>query len=75
MENGKTLGKWLLANWERILFVLVGLAFLGTCFYLIYLEKVTEAAVVFGLGFLSFIYARVQTRSEPECHSGGETYG
>ena len=59
MENGKTFVKWFLANWERVLFVIVGLAFLGTCLYLIYLEKVTEAAVVFSLGFLSFIYANV----------------
>lgn len=59
MENVKTFVKWLLYNWERVLFAIVGLAFLGTCFYLIYLEKVTEATAVFGLGFLSFIYANV----------------
>ena len=41
------------------LFVVVGLTFLGMCFYLLYAEKVAEAAVVFGLGFLSFIYANV----------------
>lgn len=59
MEIAKSIGKWLFANWERVLFVLVGLAFLGSCFYLIYIQKVTEAAVVFGLGFLSFLYANV----------------
>lgn len=59
MENGKTFAKWLLANWERVLFIIVGLAFFGTCFYLINLEQVTEAVAVFGLGFLSFIYANV----------------
>lgn len=59
METAKSIGKWFFANWERVLFVLVGLAFLGSCFYLIYTEKVTEAAVVFGLGFLSFLYANV----------------
>lgn len=59
MENGKTFAKWLSANWERVLFVIVGLAFLSICFDLISLGKVTEAAVVFGLGFLSFMYANV----------------
>lgn len=59
MKNFTAVGKWLLANWERVLFVVVGLAFLGSSFYLIYFEKVTEAAAVFGLGFLSFIYANV----------------
>ncbi|WP_051442621.1 hypothetical protein [Mesorhizobium sp. WSM3626] len=59
MEITKSFGKWFLVNWERVLFVVVGLAFLSTCFYLIFAEKVTEAAVVFGLGFLSFIYANV----------------
>ena len=39
--------------------MVVGLTFLGMCFYLLYAEKVAEAAVVFGLGFLSFIYANV----------------
>jgi hypothetical protein len=55
----KTFGKWFVTNWERILFVIVGLALLGTSLTLIYQEKVTEAAAVFGLGFLSFIYANV----------------
>lgn len=59
METAKSIGKWFVANWERVLFALVGLAFLGSCFYLIYIGKITEAAVVFGLGFLSFIYANV----------------
>jgi hypothetical protein len=55
----KTFAKWFIANWERVLFVIVGLALLGGSLKLIYIEKVTEAAVVFGLGFLSFIYANV----------------
>ena len=59
MEIAKTLGKWFVANWERVLFAVVGLVFLGTCFYLIYNDKITEAAVVYGLAFLSFIYANV----------------
>jgi hypothetical protein len=52
-------GKWLSANWERMLFVVVGLIFFGQCFYLVYGGKITEAAVIFGLGFLSFIYANI----------------
>ncbi|ESZ21281.1 hypothetical protein [Mesorhizobium sp. L48C026A00] len=59
METAKTFGKWLSVNWERVLFVIVGLILLGTSIYLVYADKVTEAAVVFGLGFLSFIYANV----------------
>jgi hypothetical protein len=59
MEIAMRFGKWFSANWERMLFVAVGLAFLGTCFYLLYAQKVTEAAAVFGLGFLSFMYANV----------------
>ncbi|CUX49089.1 hypothetical protein [Agrobacterium deltaense] len=59
MENGGSFRKWFSANWERVLFVIVGLAFLCICFYMLYLQKVTEAAAVFGLGFLSFLYANV----------------
>ncbi len=59
MEDGTGFWQRLFTNWERVLFVAIGLAFLGACFHLIYLEKVTEAAAVFGLGFLSFIYANV----------------
>ncbi|MEQ1938051.1 hypothetical protein ABMA46_07345 [Mesorhizobium sp. CN5-321] len=55
----KTFGKWFVANWERVLFVIVGLALLGGSLTMIYQQKVTEAAAVFGLGFLSFIYANV----------------
>lgn len=59
MKHLRKSATWLAANWERMLFVIAGLAFLGTCFYFLYTEKVTEAALVFGLGFLSFIYANV----------------
>jgi hypothetical protein len=59
METAKRLGRWFSANWERMLFVIVGLGFFGACFYLLYAQKVTDAAVLFGLGFLSFIYANV----------------
>ncbi|MER9062723.1 hypothetical protein [Mesorhizobium sp. M0698] len=59
METAKTFGKWLSVNWERGLFVIAGLTLLGSSIYLVYTDKVTQAAVVFGLGFLSFIYANV----------------
>lgn len=55
----KSSGKWFVTNWERVLFVIVGLVLLGASLTLIYQEKVTEAAAVFGLGFLSFLYANV----------------
>lgn len=50
---------WLSANWERILFAIVGLVLLSLCFLSIIRDKVTEAAVLFGLAFISFIYANV----------------
>ncbi len=59
MGTLETFAKWFVANWERVLFAIVGLVLLGGSLKLIYVEKVTEAAVVFGLGFLSFIYANV----------------
>lgn len=59
MTEIKIFGRWLIANWERVLFVIVGLSLFGACFHLVYAEKVTEAAAVFGLGFLSFIYSNV----------------
>jgi hypothetical protein len=51
--------KWLFSNWERVLFALVGLIFIAACIDLIIVEKITEAAILFGLGLLSFIYANV----------------
>jgi hypothetical protein len=59
METTQRLRKWASANWERVLFIVVGLTFIGASFRLIYVEKITEAVGVFGLGFLSFIYANV----------------
>lgn len=52
-------GLWLLRNWERIIFSITGLILIGCSFHLIYNDKITNAAVVFGLGFLSFIYANL----------------
>jgi len=59
MRKLKAFGEWFILNWERVLFVLVGLILLGGSLTLVYHEKVADAAVVFGLGFLSFIYANV----------------
>jgi hypothetical protein len=50
---------WLISNWERVLFAIVGLIFLAASIGLIVDEKITEAAVLFGLGLLSFIYANL----------------
>ncbi|KKB10415.1 hypothetical protein VE26_09895 [Devosia chinhatensis] len=50
---------WLLDNWERVLFAAVGLAFLTISFYLILRARIPEGSAVFGLAFLSFIYANV----------------
>lgn len=55
----KRIGNWLASNWERLLFVCVGLVFFAACFWQLYAEKTSEGAVLFGLGFLSFIYANV----------------
>lgn len=50
---------WFVRNWERALFALAGLVLLGDSLRLVYFEKITEAAAVFGIGFLCFIYANV----------------
>lgn len=55
----KSFGKWFVANWERVLFVIIGLTLIGASLTMVHQEKITEAAAVFGLGFLSFIYANV----------------
>lgn len=50
---------WWTTNWERVLFSVLGLAFFAICFYLIAKGSMQEGAAVFGLGFLSFVYANV----------------
>jgi hypothetical protein len=50
---------WISINWERGLFAVFGFGFFFKCFQLIYANKITEGAVVFGLGFLCFIFANV----------------
>ena len=59
MSSAKRFWSWLRTNWERVLFGLVGVVLLAASLYLIYLDKVTNAAIVFGLGFLSLIYMNV----------------
>lgn len=51
--------KWLLANWERLIFSLLGLGLLGWSLKWIADDRVTQAAAIFGLGFLSMIYANL----------------
>jgi len=46
-------------NWERYVFSVFGLVLIGYSLHLIYISKIPDAAIVFGLGFLSFIYANV----------------
>jgi hypothetical protein len=48
-----------LENWERLVFSAVGLILIGYALRLIYIDQITNAGIVFGLGFLSFIYANV----------------
>ncbi|WP_417844312.1 hypothetical protein [Thalassospira sp.] len=51
--------KTIIEVWERILFSIVGFTLIIYALRLIYLEKITTASAVFGIGFLSFIYANV----------------
>lgn len=51
--------KYLLANWERVLFGLVGFACLGFGFHFILEEKITSASAVFAIGFFSFLYSNL----------------
>lgn len=51
--------KIILKNWERVLFSIAGIVLLTHSMFLIFTDHVTNAAVVFGLGFLSFVYANV----------------
>lgn len=46
-------------NWERVFFSIVGFLLVGYSLRLIYVDEMTNAGIVFGLGFLSFIYANV----------------
>lgn len=59
MKWVKAVASWVCENWERVLFAVVGLVLLSLCFLHILRDKVTEAAVLFGLAFISFIYANV----------------
>lgn len=51
--------KYLLGNWERLLFGLVGCACLGFGFHFIFEEKITSASAVFAIGFFSFLYSNL----------------
>ncbi len=55
----KNISKWITENWERVLFSIVGLILLVYALHLIFVDQITNAGVVFGLGFFSFIYANV----------------
>ncbi|WP_090327430.1 hypothetical protein [Nitratireductor aquibiodomus] len=53
------LSKFISANWERILFGLVGLIGLIFSFRYVYQDRITEASAVFAMAFLSFIYSNL----------------
>jgi hypothetical protein len=59
LRSVKEFLNWLNSNWERVVFAFAGLTFLAACLGLIVDEKITEAAILFGLSLLSFIYANV----------------
>lgn len=50
---------WIAINWERVVFSAVGLFLIGFSVYFIFKGEITDAAIVFGLGFLSFIFANL----------------
>ena len=51
--------KWLISNWERVLFSVIGLAFI--LFSLNYMKSssLVESSAAFGMGFLCFIFSSV----------------
>lgn len=50
---------WLRLNWQALLFSLIGFSLLWFCLDLLRKEDVTGAGVVFGMAFLSFLYANL----------------
>ncbi|MEF2549194.1 hypothetical protein VQ045_18725 [Aurantimonas sp. E1-2-R+4] len=59
MAIEKRLWKTVSNNWERIVFSIFGLFLTGYALRLIYIDQIPNGAIVFGIGFLSFIYANV----------------
>lgn len=59
MNKGVNILKWLASNWERFFFSIIGIVLIGYSLFFISIDHVANAGVVFGLGFLSFIYANV----------------
>ena len=45
--------------WERVLFGLLGLACFGAAARMIFLERISEGAALFGIGFFCFLYSNV----------------
>jgi hypothetical protein len=58
-EKSKQLLKYMQNNWERILFASAGIFLICHALILVLYGSTTDAVIVFGLGFLSFIYANV----------------
>jgi hypothetical protein len=59
IRTTKVLGKFLLGNWERIFFGLVGFACLLFSLKLLYNDQITSGSAIFGIGFLSFLYSNL----------------
>lgn len=57
--RGEKFWKVISETWERGFFSFIGLVLVGNSLRLIYLDQMTSAGIVFGLGFISFIYANV----------------
>jgi hypothetical protein len=55
----KVLGKFLLGNWERIFFGLVGFTCLLFSLKLLYNDQIASGSAIFGIGFLSFLYSNL----------------
>lgn len=46
-------------NWERIIFVIVGIFTLVTCFRALFLDNITSGSALFAMAFFSFFYSNL----------------
>ena len=51
--------KWLISNWERVLFSVIGLAFILFSLNYMISSSLVESSAAFGMGFLCFIFSSV----------------
>ena len=57
MTDGEFSEKFMMENWEKILFVLIGLGLLAFSFINLHAGKVTEASAIFVMAFISFVWS------------------